>query len=164
MKLAKKVLKILFFAEAIIATLLYMMIAASLAGDVLMREVAGSSLSGVQRICVYAMIQTGFLGLGLAAARGMHLRPRFADGVAPERFRPVMQRIGAFLMAGIFGFFVIFGVQFVQESIQYADMARPFKFPIWILQIVVPYALASTALRYLIFGIFPDLNPEEKLQ
>ena len=66
-------------------------------------------------------------------------------------------------MALIFGFFVYFGVEFVLESIQYADLARPFKFPLWIIQLVVPYALASTSLRYLIFGIFPDLNPEEKL-
>lgn len=163
MKIARKVLKILVFTEATIATLLYVMIAVSLTSDVLMREVAGSSLSGIQRLCVYAMIQTGFLGLGLAAAKGMHLRPRFTDGWVPERFRPVIQRIGAFLMAAIFGFFVFFGIEFVQESIQYADMARPFKFPIWILQLVVPYAFASTALRYLIFGIFPELNPEGKL-
>jgi len=164
MKIAKKVLKILFFAEATIATLLYVMIAASLASDVFMREVAGSSLGGIQRICVYAMIQTGFIGLGLAAAKGMHLRPRFTDGWVPERFQIFIQRIGSFLMAAIFGFFVIFGIQFVQEAIQYADLARPFKFPIWILQMVVPYAFASTSLRYLIFGLFPVLNPEEQLQ
>jgi TRAP-type C4-dicarboxylate transport system permease small subunit len=163
MKIAQKVLKILFVAEAIVATLLYVMIAVSLASDVVMREVAGSSLGGIQRICVYAMIQTGFLGLGLAAARGMHLRPRFADNWLPEKFRPDVQRIGSFLMAAIFGFFVYFGIEFVLESIQYADLARPFKFPIWIIQLVVPYALASTSLRYLLFGIFPDLNPEEKL-
>ncbi|RTZ99277.1 MAG: hypothetical protein DSY90_01650 [Deltaproteobacteria bacterium] len=163
MKTARSILKILFYAEATVATLLYVMIATLLAGDVFMREVGGSSLMGVQRISVYAMIQTGFLGLGLAAAKGQHLRPRFADGLIPDRFEPVVKRIGAFLMAIIFGYFVVFGMEFVQESIQFGDTARPFKTPLWILQLVVPYALASTALRYLIFAIFPDLNPEERL-
>ncbi len=161
-QVAGRILKILFYTEATAAIALYAMIAALLACDVFMREVAGSSLPGVQRISVYAMIQTGFLGLGLAAARGRHLRPRFADGLIPARFVPLVRRIGAFLMAAIFGYFVLFAVRFVQESIQFGDMTRTVRMPLWTVQLVVPYAFCSTALRYLIFGLFPDLSPEEK--
>lgn len=164
MRIARRILKVLFYAEAGAATLLYAMIAAMLAGDVFIREVGGSSLSGVQRLSVYAMIQTGFLGLGIAAARGRHLRPRFADGLVPARFTPIVKRIGSFLMAGIFAFFFVFGVKFVQESIEFGDMAKTIKFPLWTVQLVVPYALFSTSFRYLLFGIFPDLNPEEQLE
>ena len=163
-QIADRILKVLFYTEATAAILLYVMIAALLSTDVLMREVAGSSLPGVQRISVYAMIQTGFLGLGLAAARGRHLRPRFADGLIPARFTPVVKRIGAFLMAAVFGYFVIFGIRFVQESIEFGDMTRTIRVPLWTVQLVVPYALGSTALRYLIFGIFPALSPEERLE
>ncbi len=160
-QVAARILKVLFVVEATVAIALYTMIAALLASDVFMREVAGSSLSGVQRISVYAMIQTGFLGLGLAAARGRHLRPRFADGLIPARFKPAVQRIGSFLMAFIFGYFVLFAVSFVQESIQFGDMTRTIRVPLWTVQLVVPYAFCSTALRYVIFGLFPALSPEE---
>ena len=162
--IAGRILNYLFYAEAAAAILLYAMIAALLACDVLLREVGVSFILGVQRMCVYAMIQTGFLGLGLAAARGRHLRPRFADALVPKRFVPLVRRIGSFSMAAIFGYFIIFGVKFVMEAIEYGDLARTIKIPLWIVQLVVPYAFFSTALRYLIYGIFPDLNPEEKVE
>lgn len=164
MLIAKRILRILFFTEAAVATLLYVMIAALLGTDVIMREVGGTSLMGVQRLCVYAMIQTGFLGLGLAAARGMHLRPRFADGMVPDRYVPIVRRIASFLMAAIFGYFAIFGIEFVMESINYGEMTRSITFPIWIVQLVVPYSLISISLRYLLYGAFPELNPEETIQ
>lgn len=164
MKIASHVLKILFYAEASVATGLYVMIAALLAGDVVVREVGGSSLMSIQRICVYAMIQTGFLGLALAAARGRHLRPRFADGLVPVRFEPVVKRIASFMLAAIFAYFAVFGFEFVMESIEYGEMTKSIKLPLWTVQLVVPYSLGSTALRYLIFGIFPSLSPEEQLQ
>ncbi len=164
MKLANHILKLLFYTEAGVATLLYVMIAVLLAGDVFIREVGGSSLMSIQRICVYFMIQTGFLGLGLAAARGRHLRPRFADGLVPAPLVPVVKRLASFILAAIFAYFAIFGFEFVRESIEYGEMTKSIKIPLWIVQLVVPYSLCSTAFRYLLFGIFPSLNPEEQLE
>ena len=162
-KIAKLLLRYLFVFETGIAILSYALITGMLTSDVLMREIFGSSLRGVQRISVFFMIQAGFLGLGIAAARGRHLRPRFADWIVADRYVASVKRIGSFLMAGIFALFAVSGVYFVLESIEYGEMARIIEIPMWIVQSVVPYALGTTALRYLLYGIFPQLCPEEGL-
>ena len=126
-----------------------------------MREIAGSSLQGAQRIAVYLMIVAGFLGLGLAADRGRHLRPRFADRLIPRRLAPRAERIGAALMALIFAYFAWLGMRLVLEAREYGDMARSIRVPLWMIELIVPYAFASVALRYLFYAIWPGLRPVE---
>lgn len=164
MSFAKWLLALLFRLEAFIAIAAYCLIAGLLLGDVLLRETVSSSIWGAQRLSVYAMILTGFLGLGLAAARGEHLRPRFADGLIPKALSRFADRVGSFLMAAVFLLFAYVGIEFVMEAFQYQDRARIIDFPLWILQLIVPYAFASTAIRYLSFALYPALKPEEKME
>ncbi len=131
--------------------------------DVGMRELAGSSIWGAQRISVYLMIVTGFLGLGLAADRGRHLRPNFADGLIPARYANLADRAGSAIMAAIFLYFAWIGVAFVRAAHEYGDLARIIKVPLWTIQLIVPYAFVSIALRYFLYAIWPDLKPGEAL-
>lgn len=160
----KRVLSILFAVEAAVSVSAYIVIAGLLLVDVAMREFGFGSIWGAQRISVYLMIVIGFLGLGLAASRGRHLRPHFMDWVIPEAKAKLAERIGSVLMALIFGSFAIIGAQFMLEAIEYGDLARVIKIPLWYIQIIVPYAFFSTALRYLIFALDPELRPEEALE
>lgn len=164
MGLNQRILAVLFAMETAIAISAYVVIAGLLLTDVAMREFGFGSIWGAQRISVYLMIVIGFLGLGLAAARGRHLRPRFMDWVVPDGLSTVADRIGSILMVVIFGGFGIIGIEFMREAIEYGDLARIIKIPLWYIQIVVPYAFFSTALRYAIFAISPDLRPEEALE
>ena len=161
MTAARRILAVLFRIEAAVAICAFAGIAGLLIGDVLMRELAGSSIRGAQRIAVYLMIVAGFLGLGLAAARGRHLRPRFADGLIPRPLAPLAERTGAALMALIFAYFAWLGLRLVMEAREYGDMARSLRVPLWMIELIVPYAFASIALRYLIYAIWPDLRPDE---
>ena len=162
-RLARQVLTILFNFEALLAVTAYLMIAGLLLTDVVMREFFGNSIWGAQRISVYLMIITGFLGLGLATSKGRHLRPRFADALIPKEFVGPADRIGSIIMMIVFAGFVIISIQFTREAFIYGDLARTIKFPLWVIQLVVPYAFASTAVRYLIYAILPDLKPEETI-
>ena len=157
----RKLLNFLFTFEAAIAILCYTAIAALIMTDVGLREILGTSIRGAQRISVYLMIMTGFLGLGLAASRGRHLRPRFADGLVPNRFATQIDRLGSFLMTLVFLAFGVIGIEFVQVAYEYEDLARNIKIPMWIIQLVVPYAFFSTAVRYAIYTARPDLKPDE---
>ncbi|MGB1215695.1 MAG: TRAP transporter small permease [Pikeienuella sp.] len=164
MSLSRRTLAILFAIEVTIAITAYVIIAGLLLADVIMRETGGGSIWGAQRISVYLMIVIGFLGLGLAAAKGRHLRPQFLDGVFPERLSDAADRVGAALMVLIFGGFGVVAIQFVAEAIEYSELARIIRIPMWYIQLVVPYAFFSTALRYLIFAIDPSSRPEEVLE
>lgn len=160
---ARQLLAIVFSFEAFLAVISYLVIVGLLLTDVFMREVFGNSIWGAQRISVYLMIITGFLGLGLATAKGRHLRPRFADSLIPKKYAGIADRMGTALMAIIFACFFVVSVKFVRQAYEYGDLARTIKFPLWTIQLVVPYAFASTALRYLIYALRPELKPEEEL-
>jgi TRAP-type C4-dicarboxylate transport system permease small subunit len=161
---SRRLLSAMFAVEVTVAIAAYVIIAGLLLTDIVMRETGSGSLWGAQRISVYLMIVIGFLGLGLAAARGRHLRPRFLDGVLPEKFNLAADRIGSVLMALIFGGFGIVAIQFVAEAIEYNEIARIIRIPMWYIQMVVPYAFFSTALRYVIFAVDPGSRPEEALE
>ncbi len=161
MRAARRFLSLLFKVESTVAILAFLVIALLLIGDVASRELAGSSIWGAQRISVYLMIVTGFLGLGLAADRGRHLRPRFADGLVPAPLAPAAGRAGSAIMFAVFAWFAWLGVEFVMTAYEYGDLAQTIKTPLWMIELIVPYAFSSLALRYLLFAIWPDLRPAE---
>lgn len=158
---ADRVLAGLFSLESFFAVTGYAVVSGLLVLDVSMRELFGTSIYGAQRVSVYIMIITGFLGLGLAAARGRHLRPRFADRLIPIRFTDLAARTGDVIMMAVLLCFAWIGVRFVLEAREFEDMARIIDIPLWYLHLVVPYAFATTALRYALFAAYPSLRPEE---
>ena len=163
MAAARRFLAVLFLVESSVAIAAYVVIAGLLLGDVAMRELAGSSIWGAQRISVYLMILTGFLGLGLAADRGRHLRPGFADNLIPARLSAQADRAGSAIMAAIFLYFAWLGVEFVRTTYEYGDLARTIKVPLWMIELVVPYAFVSIALRYALYALWPALKPKQAL-
>lgn len=158
---AERILAGFFALESTFAVFGYFVVAGLLIVDVGLRELFGTSIYGAQRVSVYVMIFTGFLGLGLAAARGRHLRPRFADGLIPDRYASLATRLGDLIMTGVLLGFAWIGIRFVSEAREFGDMARIIDIPLWYLHLVVPYAFATTALRYALFALYPALRPEE---
>ena len=158
---AERFLTWVFRLESVIAVAGYATVAGLLVVDVGLRELAGTSIYGAQRVSVYIMIITGFLGLGLAAAQGRHLRPRFADSLIPHRFATEATRLGDLIMTAVLSCFAWIGVHYVLEAREFEDMARIIDIPLWYLNLVVPYAFATTALRHALFAFFPALRPEE---
>lgn len=161
MNAIKRLLSALFAFEATLAIAAYVVMAGLILLDVALRELFAVSIPGAQRVSVSFMILTGFLGLGLAAAKGRHLRPRFADGLVPRRWSGAAQRTGAWIMAAVFAVCAVYGAQFVVQAYTYGDMARSLDVPSWIMELIVPYAFASVALRYVLYAVWPALAPEE---
>jgi len=164
MSLGGRVLRVLFRGEIVVAISAYVVIFGLLLTDVVMREFGLGSIFGAQRISVYLMIVCGFLGLGLAASQGRHLRPRFLDGVIPASLSAAADRVGSVIMMGVFAAFGVIAIQFLLDAIEYGELARTIRIPMWTIQIVVPYAFFSTALRYAIFALDPSLRPKEALE
>jgi len=144
--------------EAAIVLIAYFIIAMLLLADVLLRELFGTSISGAQRVSVFFMIISGFVGLGLATDRGSHLRPRFADGLIPRSHTKLAERVGTFIMTAVFFYFSWLGITFVQATYEFGEKARTINVPLWMIQMVVPYAFFSVGLRYLFYTIWPSLN------
>ena len=64
-------------------------------------------------------------------------------------------------MCAVFLWFAWLGVTFVKSAYQYGDLAQTIKTPLWMIELIVPYAFLSIALRYLFFTIWPALKPSE---
>ena len=143
--------------EGIVAVCAYIMTAGLLLGEVIAREFFLESIWGSQKIAVFGAIVAGSIGMAIATSENSHLRPTFADGILPQ---PWVDRAGDLISAGLFIFFGYFGIQMVVETYEFKIVAEVIRVPLWMIQIVFPYAFFSAALRHIIFAISPDLKPQ----
>lgn len=152
------ILRGLRFVESFVATVAYAAVAALLIYDVVGREVFGTSFLGADQLAVYGAIIAGFLGLTLAASDNAHLRPGFMDFVF-RRHEALAIRMGDVLSCFFFMAAAIVAWSFVNLSMEAQDRAPVFYFVVWPLQIIIPYAFASCALKHGIFALRPELKP-----
>lgn len=154
-------LRFLETLEGYAATLAYTSVATLLIGDIVAREVFGFPMLGAESIAVLAAIVAGFLGLALATANGSHLRPAVFDNLLPVRFNPYLER-GSDLVAAVFYFGIAyFALSFVNESRIAGDRAAILYFRLWPIELVMPYAFLSCAIRHLFFFARPALKQQK---
>lgn len=161
--MTKSILSALQRIEENVAVLAYVVVAGLLIGDVLGREIFGASILGAQKLATYAAIVAGFIGLTLATSAGAHLRPEILDRVVPPRYGHLVDRLGDAFAAAFFAVLGVVAVWFVIQSAEYGDKAAIFYFPLWPIQLVMPYAFFSCAYRHFAFALHPELKPHEAL-
>ena len=143
--------------EAVVAAFAYAATTLLLLADVVAREFFSQSLWGAQQTAVLCSILAAMIGLTLATGRGAHFRPEFADGILRFAF---VDRLGDLISAVLLFSFGYFAIEFVMESRDFADRVPVVNILLWPMQIVVPYALASSALKHLVFAWNPDIKTE----
>ncbi len=150
-------LRFLMKAEAIVAAAAYAATTLLLLADVVAREFFSQSLWGAQQTAILCSILAGMIGLTLATGRGAHFRPEFADGVL--RFKAI-DRIGDLISAVLFAVIAYYAVEFVLESRDFGDRVPVVNLMLWPVQIVVPYAMISSAIKHAIFALSPQAKDE----
>lgn len=143
--------------EGAVASIAYTIVAALLIGDVLGREFLGTGIFGAQKMAVFAAIVAGFLGLALATAANAQLRPTFLDHLLKG---PMVDRVGDGVSAVFYLFLAYVAAVFIAQSMEFKDRAAVLYWLLWPIQLIIPYALTSTALRHAIFALWPDLKPK----
>ncbi len=176
---AARLLRTLTAAESIVAAIAYVIVAALLIGDVLGREgplskgawgselvssMIGSEfhtkgIFGATKMAVFAAIVAGFIGLSLATASNSHIRPAFMDFVFKGQAARGATRAGDGFAFAFFTAAGVFGVFFVLQSLEYKEKAAVLYWQLWPIQMVIPYAFFSTAIRHGVFALWPDLKP-----
>jgi len=152
-------LKWLYKTEAMVATFAYGVLAVTVLADVAFREIFSIPVLGTQRFAVYMSIIAGFLGIALAAGAGSHMRPRVADKLLPSAWNTSINRVSSLVTSIIFLVAGYYAVLFWHIGYEMGDTAPILDWPLWPVQIIIPYAFFSTALRYLLFALVPNLNP-----
>jgi len=155
----KSVLALLLRAEAVVAAAAYLVVATLLLGEIVAREIFSTSIWGSQKMAVFAAIVAGFLGLSLATAANAHLRPQFADKWWPSAWRPAIERFGDYISASLFAGLGAIAALYISDTFANGDRAAVLYWPLWPIQLVLPYAFFSSALRHFVFATWPDLKP-----
>lgn len=156
MKAAGRFLRALNTVESIAAAVAYVIVAGLLIGDVVGREILGKGIFGASKMAVFAAIISGFLGLSLATAANAHIRPAFMDWVFPGAWAA---RVGDAFACVFFSAAGVFAILFVIQSYEYSEKAAVIYWQLWPIQMVIPYAFFSTALKHGIFATWPGLKP-----
>ena len=146
--------------EAAIAAFAYLTVTVLLLLGIAAREFYSTSIWGSEKMAVFAAIIAAFLGLTLATSANAHLRPQFADAWWPAAWRTVIARLGDLLSAVIFAGIGAIAAIYVVDTYGNNDRAIILYWPLWIIQIVIPYAFFSSALRHAIFAWRPGLKPQ----
>jgi len=149
--------------EAVLAATAYAFVACLLFSEIVAREIFSSTIWGSQKLAVFGAIFAGFLGFTLATAANSHLRPRFADSWLPAPWSQTINRTGDVISALIIGGLGIVSAFYLSDTIANADRIAVLYWPLWPLQIILPYSFFSCALRHMAFARWPDLKPEADL-
>lgn len=158
----RQFLKRLYAVEAWIAGIAMALVAVALVADIAGRELLGGGIFGAQRTAVYGMIVSAFLGLVLASQAGRHIRIEGLDRLLPVAWEPVIVRTGHLVSVGICLFLAYWCADFVAVAFQEGERGMALDIPVWPIKLILPYAFASAAFRYLLFFYDPSL--EEKPQ
>lgn len=130
----------------------YAVLVCILTANVVAVDVFSTGVRGSQQIAVLSNILACMLGLTLATSAGAHFRPDFADRLLPYAWA---DRLGDAISAVLFIGLSVVAVDFVTQSRLYADRVPVLGIPLWPLQAVVPYVLASCAVKHAAFAISP---------
>lgn len=155
-------LKGLLTAETLVAGAFYTIAAAILFADVISRELFSQSIWGGQRIAVLLANSAALIGIAVAVALHRHIRPSVLDNVVPDQFVPLVNRVGNLVSASVMFCGAYFGALLVLDNKEMGFTTPPLDLEIWIPQLALPYGLASAGLRYLIFAVQPELQPQEQ--
>ena len=139
----------------------FSLLAGVMIADVALRELSGNGLPWAVQTAVYANLVVALFGLGLAASAGSHLRPRFADRLLPAHWRPLLERTGHLVSALFLAGFAMLALQLALETRSLGETATVLRIPLWPLQLLIPLAFTSAALRYACFALRPQLAPAD---
>ena len=153
-----KILNFLTRIERVAASLMVVVLTLFVVLDVGSREIMKTGIPWAQKGAVYLMIWAGFLGAILVTHKVEHLRPEIADKFWTGKLKPYYLRIHNFIVFCFSSSMAYYSVLYVLESREFGDRNVIIDMPMWLLQIVIPYAFISMSLRYLYF-IF---SPREK--
>jgi len=155
----KKILGRTAIVEQWCCLLAFIIMALALFLDIALRTIVGNGIPWSHQVGVYANMVVALVGIGLASTNGSHLRPRFADGLLPRRFEPVMARLQPLISALFFFLFAVLACQLVIETYGLQERSTVLRSVVWPVQLLLPLTFSIGALRYLLYAIYPTLQP-----
>jgi TRAP-type C4-dicarboxylate transport system permease small subunit len=135
------------FEEILLAAALSAMILLVLV-QIILRNVFSSGIMGGAEIVRHLVLWVAFLGAGLAAREGKHIRIELAQRVLPKRLRLLFDVLTGIFSVIISGILFYASFNFVCVDYLGQGVISFFNTPVWILQVIIPIGYAVVTLRF----------------
>ena len=162
--MGRGILKAIGAIERTACAIAFVVMTGALMWDVFSRMLFGAGVLGAPQVGVIGMIAVAMFGIGVAAAEGAHLRPRFLDFVIPKRFDTAAFRIADAVTAGFFALLAVLSVIVVRETYLLGDVTSVLRWPLWPLQSILVAAFGLATVRYAIYALDPTLRPSDDVE
>lgn len=117
--------------EKLLALVLLAAIALNFA-NVVARYVFGRTITGADEMQTYSMVWIAFLGAGIVAWRGEHLRMDILSRTFPPGAQSALRLIEALLVIALGGFALVQSVRYVSSMLSLGAASPMAQIPMWI--------------------------------
>ncbi len=148
--------------EVAVAVTAFAIVAASLLGDVMGRDLFGHGIYWASGLATFCTTIAGMLGFTLVVASGGHFRVSFVDKLFPASMDETMKRVADLVSMAICLWIAYESYLYVHQSFLIGMRGVSIDIPTWPIQAIIPYVFASAGVRYLLYALFPPLRPVPK--
>lgn len=135
------------FEDLLLASVLSIMLLLAVT-DIAMRLITGGSLIWIPPVLKILVLWLGLLGALLASRSQEHIAIDVISRFVGPFGKKVCGISGSLFAAIICGLVAYYGVSFLQQSIEYNDIAFA-QVPAWPLQVIIPFSFFLMAMRFL---------------
>ncbi|MDY6933173.1 MAG: TRAP transporter small permease subunit [Spirochaetota bacterium] len=138
--------------EALLSTLLGLMVILVLI-QLVLRNVFHTGIIGGDSIVKHLLLWIVFVGAGLAAKEGSHIRIDVALKILPEKWRQLVETTVTIFSVLICCVIVYASCYFVYMEYEGQERLPFYDIPLWIIEMIIPIGYSVIALRFAASGL-----------
>lgn len=122
--------------------------------QIVLRDAFSTGITGGSEAVRHMVLWIAFLGAGLAAREGRHIRIDIAHRVLPMKQRAVLEILASAFTVGICAVLLWASVGFIRVDLETHTtiLVHRVRVPVWTLETVIPLGYAMVMARYAITG------------
>lgn len=155
---AQLFLRVLDRVDIWLGAALLALVPVALIADVVCRWWLSQSFFWLHKLALYGAISACLLGVGPASSYGKHIRPKVFDQLIPQSRASALSRFGDALSAFAFLAASCVALLYVWRNYEAGFAILVVNWNLWVVQLALPYAFLSTALRHYAFWRYPALR------
>ncbi|WP_026688494.1 TRAP transporter small permease [Alteribacter aurantiacus] len=149
MSIFKKADAILYKIERFILSWSIIVISVMTVGNVISRELTGSSWAFSQEISRMAVIMATFMGISYAARKGRHITMSAFFDLSPKRVKKALSIFNPLVSALVLFVVAYFAYQYMLSTYNSGRTTAALQIPIWIMVMFVPLGLFLGGIQFL---------------
>jgi TRAP-type C4-dicarboxylate transport system permease small subunit len=116
--------------------------------QIFLRNVFHSGIAGGDSIVRHLVLWLAFLGAGLAARNGAHVRIDVASRIVPQKWKRVVRIIVDIFSIVVCSILVFAAYEFVSVEYEGQGVIPFLNIPVWLIQIIIPFGYLIITLRF----------------